>query len=261
MGVLPRIQDHIWRRLRAAGWALWALAAGVLICRLAVRLDRWIDVVRQSEVLSEVLCRQSEETARYAQEALASTLDLRFLQSLDILPQNPGAVRTQKAIGDDVEALRRKVGRRLGNERHILVDSRANKLYLKQGLIQLWEADCSVGRGGILTDPKTGRRWEFITPRGEFRVLKKIEKPLWVKPDWAFVEAKQNIPPPNDPSRHEAGELGSYGLYLGNGYLIHGTRNEALLGRPVSHGCVRLGAADLQRLYETVPVGTRVYIY
>ena len=36
---------------------------------------------------------------------------------------------------------------------------------------------------------------------------------------------------------------------------------EDLLGRPASHGCVRLGAGDLKKLYETIPTGTKVYIY
>ena len=144
---------------------------------------------------------------------------------------------------------------------HVVVDAKANKLYLKKGLKLLWQADCSVGRGGTLVDAKTGRRWEFVTPRGEFRVIGKAENPEWVKPDWAFVEAKEPIPPPEDPSRKVPGELGAYVLNLGDGYLIHGTLHEELLGRPASHGCVRLAAADLKKLYETVPVNTRVYIY
>jgi len=92
-------------------------------------------------------------------------------------------------------------------------------------------------------------------------VRDKIEKPLWTKPDWAFVETGEKVPPPEDPSRHVEGELGAYVLNLGDGYLIHGTRNEAVLGHSVSHGCVRLGAQDLKRLYETTPKGVRVYIY
>ena len=85
--------------------------------------------------------------------------------------------------------------------------------------------------------------------------------PKWRKPDWAYVEAGEPVPPPEDPSRYVEGELGAYVLNLGDGYLIHGTKNEELLGRPASHGCVRVGAADLERLYKTVPNGTRVYIF
>jgi L,D-transpeptidase ErfK/SrfK len=187
---------------------------------------------------------------------------LEYLGSLvNLLPQEKSFIRTQRAMALEVESLRRKVGHRLGDELHILVDTRANQLYLKKGLALLWSADCSVGKGGILVDKRTGRRWEFVTPRGQFEVRSKLLKPLWVKPDWAFIETGETVPAPEDPKRKVDGELGGYVLNLGDGYLIHGTKTEALLGHSVSHGCVRLGADNLKKLYESVPVGTPVYIY
>ena len=149
----------------------------------------------------------------------------------------------------------------MGNRLHIVVDTKANKLYFKRGLDLLWEADCSVGRGGILKDKKTGRKWEFVTPKGEFKVLGKIKNPVWTKPDWAFTEMNEPIPPPNDPIRKVEGELGAYVLNLGDGILIHGTKNEATLGVAVSHGCVRLGAENLEKLFQAAPIGTKVIIY
>ena len=203
----------------------------------------------------------SNKAKALSAELKSQTAELAFLQRLDILPKDKGYVRTQNAISDDVATLRRRLAWRVEGETYVAVDSRANKLYLRRGLITLWEADCSVGRGGLLTDRQTGRKWLFLTPRGEFRVLRKIEKPIWTKPDWAFVETKQPVPPPGDPLRKVEGELGNYALDLGNGYLIHGTKNENLLGHSVSHGCVRLGADNLEKLFKTVPIGTRVYIY
>ena len=35
----------------------------------------------------------------------------------------------------------------------------------------------------------------------------------------------------------EEGPLGKYGLYFGNGYLIHGTLFQRFLGQSVTHGC------------------------
>ena len=69
------------------------------------------------------------------------------------------------------------------------------------------------------------------------------------------------IPPIGTKNRHLIGELGRYQLDLGDGYLLHGTPDESTIGSAVTHGCVRLRAADLARLYEVVPVGTRVYLY
>jgi L,D-transpeptidase YbiS len=251
-------------REKAAVAALtcWVLAFGAESLRLA---HAAVSLYRANDRLESValaLNQRSREIADLNTQIRADSQESEFLNNLpNFLPQDRGFLRTQHIISDEVAALRRKVGQRLRGSLHIVVDSKANKLYLKKGLKLLWQADCSVGRGGMLVDKQTGRRWEFVTPRGEFHVLGKAENPQWVKPDWAFVEAKEPIPPPEDPSRKVPGELGAYVLNLGDGYLIHGTLHEELLGRPASHGCVRLAAADLKKLYETVPVGTKVYIY
>jgi len=52
-----------------------------------------------------------------------------------------------------------------------------------------------------------------------------------------------------------------YAFHLGDGYMIHGTLYTRLLGRNVTHGCVRVGDADLEELYKTVSIGTKVIIF
>ncbi|MCB1276313.1 L,D-transpeptidase [Prosthecobacter sp.] len=41
---------------------------------------------------------------------------------------------------------------------------------------------------------------------------------------------------------------------------IHGTNDEQSIGRPASHGCVRLRNQDVIELYDLVPEGTPVWI-
>ena len=41
---------------------------------------------------------------------------------------------------------------------------------------------------------------------------------------------------------------------------LHGTNHEAALGRPTSHGCVRLANADIIELFALIPRGARVDI-
>ena len=41
---------------------------------------------------------------------------------------------------------------------------------------------------------------------------------------------------------------------------FHGTNQEALLGHPASHGCIRLSNADMLELFALIPVGTPVEI-
>jgi lipoprotein-anchoring transpeptidase ErfK/SrfK len=69
------------------------------------------------------------------------------------------------------------------------------------------------------------------------------------------------IPPVNTPQRHFDKVLGRYRLNLGDGYAIHGTQETAKLGQAVSHGCVRVGDSDIERLYAMAQVGDEVIIY
>jgi L,D-transpeptidase YbiS len=143
---------------------------------------------------------------------------------------------------------------------HLVVDQIHNRLYLKDGLRTVHEAICSAGSGVVLTDGPTGRKWVFDTPRGEFKIRKKVKDPVWTKPDWAFIEEGKR-PPRKASERVEKGVLGEYSLHLGDGYMIHGTLYERLLGRSVTHGCIRLGRDDLRIVHDAVRLGTPVYIF
>jgi L,D-transpeptidase YbiS len=163
-----------------------------------------------------------------------------------------------------LEARRRQLRARLARLEprglYLVIDQTLNRLYLRKDDDVVLEAVCSAGSGMVLKESETGRTWVFDTPRGRFQVLSKIENPVWRKPDWAFVEEGEPIPT-SAAERLEYGTLGEYALYFGNGYMIHGTLYERLLGRSVTHGCIRLGRDDLRKVFARVPVGTPSYIY
>ena len=69
------------------------------------------------------------------------------------------------------------------------------------------------------------------------------------------------VPPVNTKQRHYDKVLGKYRLEMGNGYGIHGTDEPDKLGQSVSHGCVRLGDTDIEKLYQIANVGDTVIIY
>ncbi len=52
--------------------------------------------------------------------------------------------------------------------------------------------------------------------------------------------------------------MGLFAMYIGNLYAIHGTNASFGIGLRVSHGCVRLRNDDIEYLFKSVPVGTRV---
>ncbi len=143
---------------------------------------------------------------------------------------------------------------------HIVIDSARNVLYLKKGTEILRQAVVSCGSGSILEEPGGRRKWVFDTPRGEFEVRSKIVDPTWVKPDWAFIEEGKEVPKKTE-ERLEPGVLGDYALGFGNGYFIHGTLYTRLLGRNVTHGCVRVGDADLKAIYQAASIGTKIFVF
>jgi lipoprotein-anchoring transpeptidase ErfK/SrfK len=162
-----------------------------------------------------------------------------------------------------LSAANKKLQQRISSLRpkglYLVIDTGANHLYLMKDETTLRDAVISTGSGVRLSDPNQPRSWVFDTPRGEFTVLRKINEPVWTKPDWAFVEAGEDLPK-SFSDRVEEGVLGDYALDLGDGYLIHGTLFERALGLHVTHGCVRVGAKDLEAVFKSVGVGTKVYI-
>jgi hypothetical protein len=141
----------------------------------------------------------------------------------------------------------------------ITVDVSTNTAYLFNDGSLVAKAPAATGTGKTL---KKGRKiWMFHTPRGRLTVLRKIEDPVWTKPDWAFVEAGEPIPPRDSPKRQVRGHLGKYALDLGDGIMIHGTDEIDSLGRKASHGCVRLPADMLDQVYHAAKIGTEVYIF
>jgi L,D-transpeptidase YbiS len=158
-----------------------------------------------------------------------------------------------------------KVERRLVSyapkrETYVVVDTHRNRLQVRKGGELLREAVCSTGSGVRLRDPRNGREWIFDTPSGEVKIWRKRQNPVWVKPDWAFIEEGYE-PPRGMRDRVDDYSLGDYALDMPDGYIIHGTVFKTLLGRRVTHGCIRLGDEDLKYVYDTVPVGARVFLF
>jgi len=143
---------------------------------------------------------------------------------------------------------------------YMIVNTTTNTFRLYKGQKLIREGICSTG-SYILLEAPDQRKWIFKTPRGVFRILGKTKSPVWIKPDWAFIEEGLPVPPPNHESRYEYGVLGDYALSLGQGYMIHGTLYKRFLGLPVTHGCIRLNDEDLEIVYKTLNIGSKVFIY
>jgi L,D-transpeptidase ErfK/SrfK len=100
---------------------------------------------------------------------------------------------------------------------------------------------------------------------GKTSIARKVKDPAWHPPESIRREHAANgdplpeiVPPgPNNP-------LGAYALHLNlpGEYRIHGTDIDKIfgIGMQITHGCVRMYPEDIEALYNSVPVGTSVYI-
>ncbi len=86
------------------------------------------------------------------------------------------------------------------------------------------------------------------SPKGKFQVVNRLKDPTYYHPGKVIGPGAQN-------------PLGSRWMGLNQkGYGIHGTNEPKSVGRAASHGCIRMGKADLEDLFERVKVGDTVEI-
>jgi lipoprotein-anchoring transpeptidase ErfK/SrfK len=98
----------------------------------------------------------------------------------------------------------------------------------------------------------------FTTPDGDWTIYSKQVDPTWHNPapdGWGAGEPLVVGPGPDNP-------MGPRALYLTAPGLIriHGTSDDASIGRYASHGCIRMHNTDVVQLYPMVPVGTHVLV-
>lgn len=100
---------------------------------------------------------------------------------------------------------------------HIDVSQQVMTVSQKGRVLHKWRV--STGRAG------------YSTPRGSYRPTRMHK--MW------YSRKYDNSPMP-------------YSVFFHRGYAVHGTNYVKQLGRPASHGCVRLDTANAQRFYSLV---------
>jgi lipoprotein-anchoring transpeptidase ErfK/SrfK len=176
------------------------------------------------------------------------------------LKQNPGYKKQVTMVAKDIQRLSRKYNAYTTGQSYIVINTTDNRFFLYRNKKLIREGFCSSGSYTML-QTEGNKKWIFKTPKGKYWIQGKTTNPVWKKPDWAFVEEGLPVPPKDDFSRYEYGVLGDYALAIGDGYMIHGTIYKRFLGMPVTHGCVRLNDEDLEVIYNTLNLGSKVYIF
>lgn len=119
----------------------------------------------------------------------------------------------------------------------IVVNIPAGRLDVFQGGERVRSYPVSVGRS------------RYATPTGEASIRRMVWNPTWTPPpdaEWAREETFTG-PGWSNP-------MGRVKMHLFGDYYVHGTPagNERHLGRPASHGCVRMRNRDVMELAELV---------
>jgi hypothetical protein len=218
-------------------------------------LLRWVIPVGLFIVLVMILYSTSEfQNLAYKIKSLVTDQRLTSVKSLD------GIERLELRSKNNIQAAESKLEGLLPPKPYIIINTTDNRFSLrKTNGDTIRTGFCSTGKDNILV--KGDKKWVFKTPKGLFTILNKRTSPVWTKPDWAFIEEGLPVPSARSSERSDPNTMGDYALGLGNGYYIHGTLYQRFIGLPVTHGCVRIGDKDLEVIYKTLSVGSKVFIY
>ncbi|RUT06086.1 hypothetical protein DSM106972_032920 [Dulcicalothrix desertica PCC 7102] len=127
------------------------------------------------------------------------------------------------------------------DEIHLVVKLRAKTVYVYRGLEIIATYPIAVGKAG----------WE--TPNGVYRVFEQEVNPIFK----SFKTGRIIQPGPENP-------LGPrwIGIWTDGKTRLgfHGTNQPQLIGKAVSHGCIRMHNKDVIALFDKVKVGTLVKV-
>src|ERR1041385_6579695 len=156
-------------------WALLALALGLAAIAVAgqainVRAPRRLD---RLALIDQMIAERSGNKAESLRDAAAA----RATQ-VTALQSKLQSVQQQTADLPD-------------SGQTIIVSTAENKLWLRRNGQVVFDAVCSTGKGTTLA--VDGKTVVFDTPIGRLHIVSKEENPLWVPPDWHYIEeAKKN---------------------------------------------------------------------
>jgi lipoprotein-anchoring transpeptidase ErfK/SrfK len=145
----------------------------------------------------------------------------------------------------------------------IVVSVPEQKLVVVQNGLRVAQYSISTSKFGLGDRPRS-----YATPLGTLEVASKVGDGA---PQGAVFKGRRRtgeVLRPNAPGRDPIVTriLHLRGLDSGNsraysrGIYIHGTPEERKIGSPASYGCIRMRSKDVVKVFNSVPVGTKVEI-
>ncbi len=95
-----------------------------------------------------------------------------------------------RRAGFETDSLRRLLEARPepASRAYIVVSIEDHRLWYRHGDTVLYTALVATGSGKILESTGSIARWRFETPRGRLTVVSLDTNPVWIPPDWYYVE-------------------------------------------------------------------------
>ena len=145
----------------------------------------------------------------------------------------------------------------------IVVSVPEQKLVVLHNGLRVGSFPVSTSKFGLGDRPRS-----YATPLGTLEVASKVGNGAAQGTVFKGRRPTGEILRPNAPGRdpivtrilHLRGLDACNSRAFGRGIYIHGTAEERKIGRPASYGCIRMRSRDIVRVFNSVPVGTRVEI-
>ncbi len=151
-------------------WALLVIAAGLAALAVAGEWANGKDAARIKRL-------------ERLDAMIGSRLDSKLERLREVSEEREEKLEKLRA---DVERVKLDLDDSQDTEQTIVVSTAENRLRVRRRGHVIFEAICSTGKGTTLEIE--GRKMVFDTPTGRFRIQSKEENPVWVPPDWHFVE-------------------------------------------------------------------------
>lgn len=137
------------------------------------------------------------------------------------------------------------------------------KLVVVQNGLRLAQFPISTSKFGVGDRPRS-----FATPLGTMVIASKVGDKAPLGTVFKGKRPTGEVLRPNAPGRdpivtrilHLRGLESKNARAYSRGIYIHGTAEERLIGRPASYGCIRMRSRDVVKLYDALPVGTKVAV-
>lgn len=154
-------------------WALLALGLGLVVWAGVAEAITVADMrkLHRVETIDRMIEQQIEEEIEQVRKSMSRA-------SSEVTDLQSEVASTERALQDAEDT-----------GFVITVSTAENKVYARRNGDLVFEAVCSTGKNERLESG--GRTMIFRTPIGRFRIREKEENPLWVPPDWHYIEEAQ----------------------------------------------------------------------